>query len=55
MAIIKGILAKRVINPSNTNIAQKNSAKMVRLIDAGPPIWKGSVKPADLPAKFINF
>jgi hypothetical protein len=53
--MIKGIVASLVINPRTINMAQKNSANIVRLIDAGPPMPKGSVKPDDLAAKLISF
>lgn len=55
MAMINGMVASLVNNPMTINIAQKNSAKIVRLIEAGPPIPKGSENSVDLEAKFINF
>ena len=54
MAMISGMQASRVISPITINIAQKNSAKMVRAIETGGPMLKGSEKLADLAAKFIS-
>ena len=55
MAIISGMQAKRVRNPTIINAAQKNSAKMTSDMEVTDPILKGSVKVSAREANLVNF